>query len=185
MITTYSKKYVRENIIKLLHTYSSINVYSIIISCNTISSCILDILYQNEFIINGINIYEPIIPMCLYIRQKNVFINILILSTPLTHKIQWHYRLLNTNYRKIKYVSFPLLAQELEEKTSYSKSLERLQQQKEFIQDCDCVVLGCSHYNTIKDEILSLLKMKYNFQGVILDSNIIQLDFFINSCIEQ
>jgi glutamate racemase len=161
MINTYSINYIRENIINLLHTFNNKYVYSIIIACNSISSCIIDILFLNNFIINGINIYEPIIPICLYIQQKNIFKNILILSTPLTHKIRWHYRLLNANNRKIKYVLFPLLAKELEEGTSYSKSLDRLDQQKQFIQDCHCVVLGCSHYNTIKDEILSLLKIKY------------------------
>lgn len=181
MINTYSIHYIRENIINLLHTFNNKYVYSIIIACNSISSCIIDILFLNNFIINRIKIYEPIIPICLYIHQKNIFKNILILSTPLTEKIGWHHRFLNRSNIIIKYVSFPLLAKELEEGTSYSKSLNILRQQKEFISDCDCVVLGCSHYNAIKDEILSLLKIKYNFKGVILDSNIIQLDFFINS----
>lgn len=165
----------------ILHTFNNTYVFAIIIACNSISSCIIDILFLNNFIINRIKIYEPIIPICLYIQQKNIFKNILILSTPLTEKVGWHHRFLNRSNIIIKYVSFPLLAKELEEGTSYSKSLNILRQQKEFISDCDCVVLGCSHYNAIKDEILSLLKIKYNFKGVILDSNIIQLDFFINS----
>ena len=183
MITTYDKKYVRDNIINLISAYSYRNIHSIVIACHSISSCILDILIENNFIINNINIYEPIIPMCLYIKQNKKY-NILILSTPLTHKIRWHYRLMKSNSIKIKYVSFPLLAKELEENTSYNKSLDKLKKQKEFIENCDCVVLGCTHYNIIKDVISHELQMKYNFQGVILDSNEILLNFFIKSCVD-
>ena len=183
MITTYDKKYVRNNIINLLSTYSYKNIHSIIIACHSISSCILDILIEKNFIINKIHIYEPIIPMCLYIKQNKKY-NILILSTPLTHKIRWHYRLLKSNNINIRYVSFPVLAKEIEENTSYNKSLDRLKIQEEFIEKCDCVVLGCTHYNIIKDAISHQLQMEYNFDGVILDSNEILLDFFINSCMQ-
>jgi glutamate racemase len=184
MVSTYDKKYVRNNIIRLLNTYSYNNIHSIIIACHSISSCILDILIENKFIYNKINIYEPIIPMCLYIKQnKNK--NILILSTPLTHKIRWHYRLMKSKNINIKYLSFPTLAKELEEHTAYNKSLDKLKKQKEFIIKSDCVVLGCTHYNTIMDVISNKLKIKYNFQGVILNSNEILLNFFIKSCIEK
>jgi glutamate racemase len=183
MITTYDKKYVRDNIINLLSHFSYKNIHSIIIACHSISSCILDILFENNFIVNNINIYEPIIPMCLYIKQNKKY-NILVLSTPLTHKIKWHYRLMKYYTIKIKYVSFPLLAKEIEDNTIFNKSLERLKKQEEFIKKCDCVVLGCTHYNIIKDAILHELHHKYNFHGVILDSNEILLNFFINSCIE-
>jgi glutamate racemase len=184
MVSTYDKKYVRNNIIKLLNTYSYNNIHSIIIACHSISSCILDILIENKFIYNKINIYEPIIPMCLYIKQnKNK--NILILSTPLTHKIRWHYRLMKSKNINIKYLSFPTLAKELEEHTTYNKSLDKLKKQKEHIIKSDCVVLGCTHYNTIMDVISNKLKIKYNFQGVILNSNEILLNFFIKSCIEK
>ena len=184
MVSTYDKKYVRNNIIKLLNTYSYNNIHSIIIACHSISSCILDILIENKFIYNKINIYEPIIPMCLYIKQ-NKYKNILILSTPLTHKIRWHYRLMKSKNINIKYLSFPTLAKELEEHTTYNKSLDKLKKQKEFIIKSDCVVLGCTHYNTIMDVISNELKIKYNFQGVILNSNEILLKFFIKSCIEK
>lgn len=137
MITTYEKKYVRDNIINLLSNYSYKNIHSIIIACHSISSCILDILNENNFIINKIKIYEPIIPMCLLQKYNNI----LVLSTPLTHKIRWHSRLIKSNTIQIKYVSFPLLAKEIEDNTSYNKSLDRLKKQEEFIENCDCVVL--------------------------------------------
>jgi glutamate racemase len=166
------KNYVRYNIIKLLQTYSHTKVQSIIIACHSISSCIIDILIENKFRINNIPIYEPIIPMCFYISQhKYKYRNILILSTPLTQRMRYHYRLLKSNSRVIKYLTFPRLAKELELGLCYNKSFERLQKQKKFIEKCDCIILGCTHYNTIKGEISQEVRGKYNFKGDILDSN--------------
>jgi glutamate racemase len=176
MITTYKKQYVRDTIINLLTSYSYKNVDAIVIACHSISSCILDILLENSFVINKIKIYEPIIPMCLYIKEKKLK-KILVLSTPLTHKIRWHDRLLKSIHRQISYVSFPLLAQEIEDHAPYD--LDKLKKQKTFIETCDCVVLGCTHYNSIKDVISRELNTKYNFHGVILDSNEILINYFI------
>lgn len=180
IVTGDDKKYVRDNIMKLLLSYSHTKIHSVIIACHSISSCILDILIENNFRINNIPIYEPIVPMCSYIIQKTYKNkNILVLSTPLTRRIGWHYRLLKSKRREIKYLTFPELATELELGRSYNKSLDRLQRQKEFIEKCDCVVLGCTHYNTIKDVISTELKSKYNFKGVVLDSNEILANFFV------
>ena len=97
--------------------------------------------------------------MCLYIKENN-YKNIVILSTSLTQKIKWHYRLLNSNNITIKYITFPLLAKHI--KTNSNKinlSINRLKKQKDFFNICDCVVLGCTHYNIIKDVILDELKI--------------------------
>ena len=177
MVSSYNKNYVREHLLKILDSYSSKNIKSIIIACHSASSCILDILMKNNFILNNITIYEPIIPMCLYIK-KNKYKNILILSTPLTEKIRWHHRLLDSNNINIKYITFPLLAKQLENHNNFDESIDRLKKQQDFIKKCDCVVLGCTHYNTIKNEISDELKTKYNFKGVILDSNDILLNFY-------
>lgn len=120
--------------------------------------------------------------MCSYITQitqKTYKNKILVLSTPLTRRIGWHYRLLKSKRHTIKYLAFPVLATELELGKSYNKSLDRLQKQKEFIEKCDCVVLGCTHYNTIKDAISQELRIKYNFKGIVLDSNEILANFFV------
>jgi glutamate racemase len=180
MVSSYNKNYVRENLLEILNNYSDKKTHSIIIACHSASSCILDILIKNNFIINNINIYEPIIPMCLFIKKKK-YKNIIILSTPLTQKIKWHYRLLNSNNINIKYITFPSLAHEIENhQNKYSESIERLKKQKNFFKLCDCVVLGCTHYNIIKNIILDELKNKYDFRGVILDSNDILLNYYIN-----
>jgi len=177
MVSSYDKKFVRTNLLlKLYNEYSYKNINSIVIACHSASSCILDILIENNFNINNINIYEPIIPMCLHIKEKK-YKNILILSTPLTEKIRWHYRLLNSNNIKIKYLTFPLLAKQIENNNDFNQSIKRLKTQKEYITQCDCVVLGCTHYNIIKDVILDELS-KYNFNGVILDSNEILVKYF-------
>jgi glutamate racemase len=177
MVSSYNKHYVKEHLLKILDSYSSKNIKSIIIACHSAASCILDVLMKNNFIINDIPIYEPIIPMCLYIKEKK-YKNILILSTPLTEKIRWHQRLLDSNNVKIKYITFPLLAKQLEYHKNFDESIDRLKKQQDFIKKCDCVVLGCTHYNTIKDEILDELKTKYNFKGVVLDSNHILLEYY-------
>lgn len=171
VVVKNDKNYVRYNIIKLLRTYSHTKVQSIIIACHSISSCIIDIIIKKKFKINNIPIYEPIIPMCFYISQHNKYRNILILSTLLTRRIQCHYNLLKSNSRVIKYLTFPRLAKELELGMSYNKSLERLQKAKKFIEKCDCIILGCTHYNIIKKEISQEVRNKYNFKGDILDSN--------------
>jgi len=175
------KIYVRDKIMKLLLSYSHTKIHSVIIACHSISSCILDILIENNFTINKIPIYEPIVPMCSYIINEthNKYKNILVLSTPLTMRTRWHYRLLKSNRRVIKYLTFPELATKLELGRNYNKSLDRLQKQKEFMKKCDCVVLGCTHYNTIKDVISQELTSKYNFKGVVLDSNEILANFFV------
>jgi glutamate racemase len=184
MVSSYNKKYVRNNLLRILYNeYSYKNINSIIIACHSASSCILDILIKNNFIINNINIYEPIIPMCLYIKEKK-YKNILILSTPLTEKIRWHYKLLNLDNINIKYLTFPLLAKQIENNDNFNISIKRLKKQKEYIKKCDCIVLGCTHYNIIKDIILDELT-KYNFNGVILDSNEILLKYYISSSYDK
>ena len=177
MVSTYDKKFVRNNLLSLLYNdFSYKKVVSIIFACHTASSCILDILIENNFVINNIHIFEPITPMCKYIKEKK-YKNILILSTPLTEKIRWHYRLLVSPNRNIKYITFPLLAKQIENNSNFNQSLTRLKKQHEFIKKCDCVVLGCTHYNIIKDDILDEL-IKYNFNGVILDSNEILVKYY-------
>jgi glutamate racemase len=179
MVSSYNKDFVRSNLLPIIYNdFSYKKVVSIIIACHSASSCILDILIENNFVINNIHIFEPILPMCQYIKEKK-YKNILILSTPLTEKIRWHYRLLKSTNRNIKYITFPLLAKQIEDNSNYNNSLARLKKQKEFIKNCDCVVLGCTHYNIIKDDILDELD-KYNFNGVILDSNEILLKYYKN-----
>lgn len=178
MISDYNKEYTRKYLLQKINNISETNSRFIIIACHSASSCILDILIKNNFVINNINIFEPILPMCLYIKEKK-YKKILILSTKLTEKIRWHYRLLNSNDIQVKYITFPLLPKIIENKgKDFNKSFNRLINKKQFLKICDCVVLGCTHFNIIKDLISKELKTKYNFNGIVLDSNEILLKYF-------
>lgn len=179
MLSEYDKDYIRRNLLKILQDYSKKKIPTIIIACHTASSCILDLLIKHDFMIYNIQIFEPIMPMCQYIKEKK-YKKIVILSTPLTQKIGWHKRLLHSKDVVVKYITFLTLAKEIEDhrKDQISKSLNRLNKQKDFLKICDCVVLGCTHYNIMKDQISEELKIKYDFHGVVLDSNEVLLQYY-------
>ena len=159
------------------------NIKFIIIACHSASSCILDILIKNNFFYNDIKIFEPILPTCLYIKKNN-YKNILILSTILTKNIKWHKKLL-TLYNPniiIKYLTLQSLVKIIEndKKNEIDASINIISRQKEFINIYDCVVLGCTHCNIIEKKIKNELK-KYNFNGIVLNSNKILLQYFIKN----
>ena len=151
------------------------NIKHIIISCHTASSCILDILINNDHLIHNIKIFEPIIPMCIHIKEKK-YKNVLILSTNLTARIRWHARLLKSN---VKYITFNSLVGDIDNKNTNNihNTLEKLSNHKGVLSICDCVVLGCTHFNIIKNTISKYLKQNH-FNGEILDSNLILYNYF-------
>jgi len=181
MAGEYNKKDMRKKLLQKINNLVKLNPRFIIIACHSASSCILDILIKDNFVIDNINIFEPIVPMCFYIKKKK-YRNILILSTTLTEKTRWHYRLLNSNTVQVKYITFPLLAEKIENNSKeFNESIKRLINKKEFLKICDCVVLGCTHFNIIKSLISRKLKEKYKFNGVVIDSNEILLKHFNKS----
>ena len=172
---TTNKSNTRSCLLKKIDSFQ--NTKYIVIACHTASSCILDLLINNNNLINNIKIFEPIIPMCIYINQKK-YQNILILSTPLTGKIRWHARILQC---RVKYMMFDSLHTYIEngDSNNINRTLERLSTHKHFIPICDCVVLGCTHYNIIKNNISNYLKQN-NFTGKILDSNYVLYKYLKN-----
>ena len=176
LVSEYDKKYIKFNLMKLLIKVTKKNVKFLVIACHSASSCILDNFLKGTFCLNDICIYEPIIPTCKYITEKT-YRKILILSTEITAKIGWHRRLLSNENVEIKYLTFPTLAKKIENSDSdLEKSIMRLSRKKNFLEDCDCVILGCTHYNTIKESITNDLRNNYKFTGDILDSNEILLN---------
>ena len=181
---TWKKKYIRKGLLKILNDYNSKIVKNIIIACHSASSTIMDILMKNYYRINNIKIYEPIVPTCMYIKKKN-YKNILILSTPITEKLKWHYKLLKKKGVNIKYISITYLAYKIDDGVNIMKYLKKIKTKEKFIEKCDCVVLGCTHYNVIKKEISSELK-KYKFKGEIIDTNEILYKYFKkNACLKK
>ena len=101
----------------------------------------------------------------MFLFESKKFKNILIISTKITEKIRWHYRILNRNNVQIKYLTMPLLADEIEKhKTDFSESFIRFKIKRDFLKICDCLVLGCTHYNNIKKLINNELKTNYSFK---------------------
>lgn len=183
-VSNHNKNFVRQQLLEIINTVSLNQPHFIVIACHSASSCILDILIQNNFVINNIPIFEPILPMCYYLKEKK-YKKILILSTTLTEKIRCHYRLLNSNNVQIKYITFPHLPRRIDNNNSegINESIKRLANKKEYLKKCDCVVLGCTHFNSIKKLLSKELRNKYNFNGVILDSNEVLLKYFKKSAL--
>ena len=162
------KNYAKNILIQKINSLK--NAKYIVIACHTLSSCILDLLLKNNDLLNETKVFEPIIPMCIHIQKKK-YKNILILSTPLTARIRWHARILTS---KVKYITFDALPTHIDHNnvSSIHKDLERLSAHQHFLRTCDCVVLGCTHFNVIKKTISKYLHQN-NFTGKILDSNLI------------
>ena len=177
----FNKSRIKSELLKVLKNVSNKQVNFVVIACNSASSCILEILFKNKFLLDNIKIFEPITPMYFHIKER-CYKNILIMSTPITQKIGWHNRLLKPNKINVKYLTFPLLASRIEynNKEEISKSLKRISKKKDFLKISDCVVLGCTHFNIIKNLIFEVLKLN-EFKGVLLDSNEILLEYFIRN----
>ena len=177
---TKKKSNIRSSLLKKINNFQ--NVKYVVIACHTASSCILDILLKNNHFINNIRLFEPIIPTCLYIKKKK-YQTILILSTSKTARIRWHARILKLN---IKYMTFDLLPFDIDNNNlnNIHKTLEKLSTHKHFLPICDCVVLGCTHFNVIKNNISECLK-KNNFTGEMIDSNYILSEYFKREIIQE
>ena len=177
---TGKKSDTRTSLLKRINDFP--NIQYIVIACHTASSCILDILLKNNHLINNIRLFEPIIPTCLYIKKKK-YQTILILSTSLTARIRWHARILKLN---VKYMTFDLLPFDIDNNNlnNIHKTLEKLSIHKHFLPICDCVVLGCTHFNVIKNNISECLK-KNNFTGEIIDSNYVLSQYFKKEIIQK
>tara|TARA_Y100000389_G_scaffold178546_1_gene191814 strand:+ start:356 stop:1087 length:732 start_codon:yes stop_codon:yes gene_type:complete len=142
----------------------------VIIACHSASSSVMDKLIENNFFWGKYKVFEPIMPMCIKIKEKN-YKNIIILSTKITQKTKWHARILNDyGINNVHYITLPLLAGVIDRGENINTALEPLHHHNDIIKKADCVVLGCTHYNMVKEQIYSRLK-KHFFKGYILNSN--------------
>ena len=177
-----TKQMLRDYTLKLLITNlqskQALKNYDLcIIMCISASSSIFDILIKHHFIIANTLIIEPIIPMCLYIK-KHKLKTLLILSTPLTHKIGWISKLLNGPSFNIVYASLNLVENEITNSFKVIEAISKLITYKAFIAKCDGIVLGCSNYSLIKPIIARELKSSYNFNGELVDSSVITFNYY-------
>ena len=172
------KKTVKCVSLDIINHLSPFVFHSIIITCNTIASCLLDILLQNSFLINTLPVYEPITPTCKYI-QSHHYKHIIILSTPLTTKIRWHERLLSHTIDSILYINISIASNSIMDVECFQDIERRFKQKQNHIHCADCVLLGCSHLNEHYQTIETTLK-SYGFSGVLLNSSKILYDFVQN-----
>ena len=139
-------KVLSSNIIDFL---ISKNVDMIIIACGTISSNISDYL-RNKYSIKIIDIISPTIK---YINESN-YNKIGVLATHNTINSRVFSK--NTN-KDIKEVECPLFVPIIE-KNQYDKLDECLEMYLNNLKDRDLIILGCTHYPIIKNEIQNYLK---------------------------
>lgn len=170
------KSIIKDIMLNILKKYRNLNI---VIACHSASSSIFNLINNLEYNYN-LNIYEPIYPTCKYI-SNNYYQNVLILCTKLTFYTKYHKRILSKC--DVKYIIFPYLAYNIEtdNKFGIDKSLLRLNKKQQFLKNCCCVVLGCTHYNLIEEKIQKILNEKYNFKGEVINSNKILLDYIKSS----
>ena len=160
------KNCIRDKLLRVITSFR--NRKYLIIACHTLSSTILDLVLRHNNLLNGMKVFEPILPACMHIQKKK-YKNILILSTAVTARVRWHARFLASN---VTYITFDQLHAAIDNNdvNGIEKELKRLSARQNFISTCDCVLLGCTHFNIIKKTISKHLCQNH-FKGTIVDSN--------------
>ena len=136
------------------------NVDMIIVACGTVSSNCLDIL-KKEYQIPMISILEPTIK---YLQDSN-YNNILVMATHAT--INSHIFKNNINKNVIE-LETPKLVPMIEN-NDLSNLNNILHDYLDKYKDIDALVLGCTHYPIIKDEINKIIKTDIIDMGTLLN----------------
>ena len=131
--------------LELLVSQAKTNI--VIIACNTLSS----LIYYYDLKFKKV-VVDVVTPTIYFLRTKN-YQNICILGTKNTIKIDVYGKLLSFN---IKYIDTTDLINDLENNLDYMISLFEIIEKIE--EDCDLVILGCTHLISIKNEFRKLLK---------------------------
>ena len=129
----------------------------VIVACNTLSSIIYyyDLKFKKEVV-------DVITPTIYFLRKKK-YHNIAILCTKNTIKMDVYGKLLNAN---ILYIDSTQLIDDLENSKNYIVSFyEIIEKIKE---DCDLVILGCTHLISIKEEFRKILDIDVLSQDEVL-----------------
>lgn len=155
----------------------------IVLTCHSAASAILDLLISHDNNLFNSYVYEPIIPTCLYLQQQKCQ-NVIVLSTTTTCKVRWHQRILEQQNPDISvsYICLPRLPTVLDnyqddhKKIQLNILLQKLSNYKHLIEKCDCLVLGCSHFNGVEKNITQKLQ-QYHFSGKIINTEKILYQF--------
>ena len=146
------------------------NVKVILIACNSASASAYDELvnYVGDKA-KVINVIDPVID---YISKQNEYANIGVIGTKRTISSNTYAKKIKNKIKEIniKSLATPLFVPMIEEGFIYddiSNAIIRTYLSKQEIADIDALILGCTHYPIIKNQI----RKYYNFQIEILDSS--------------
>ncbi len=132
---------------KNIKTLLGFNVKVICVACNTLSTSVLD--YMRE--ISPV----PIIPtLPINVATKNQ--NATLMATPNT--INSNY--VKTNFNGVSLLPLPFLAKEIEDNLFNLKKVNVRFDVRGVKDGCDLIILGCTHYSFVKNEIKRLSKVK-------------------------
>lgn len=77
------------------------------------------------------------------------------------------------------YISLPKLPSAIEHHQPLGLLLQKLSSYQQLLKMCDCLVLGCSHFNGIEKIIQQKLR-QYSFSGKIINTEQIMYQFMSN-----
>ena len=63
------KNCIRDKLLRVITSFR--NRKYLIIACHTLSSTILDLVLRHNNLLNGMKVFEPIVPACMHIQKKN------------------------------------------------------------------------------------------------------------------
>ena len=156
----------------------------IVLTCHSAASAILDLLISRDHRLFNSYVYEPIIPTCLYLQQQKCQ-HVIVLSTTTTCKVRWHQRILEKQNPDISvsYICLPKLPIAVDSYQGQHQNLnhlnillQKLSNYKHLLEQCDCLVLGCSHFNGI-EKIITQKLQQYQFSGKIINTEQILYQF--------
>lgn len=149
------------------------NVKAILIACNTASAIAYKAVKEHIAKINPeiiiINVIEPVIE---YVTKRDGFKKIGVIGTKGTiNSGTYPLKIIEKNSQiEVRSLATPLLASMIEEGFVYddiSNAIIRSYLSNEKLNNIDALILGCTHYPIIKNQIRKF----YNFKTKVLDSS--------------
>mgnify|MGYP006077641679 CR=1 FL=1 len=163
-----SDQAIKDYSLKIVKFLKDKNCKAIIIACNSASSVAYKYIRKN---ITSIPIYNVIDPIINSLTNECDIKKIGVIGTKATIKSKIYQKKINNLYKSIKVVSLetPLLAPMIEEgffNQEISSAIIKSYLNNKLLNKIDSLILACTHYPLIKDDIIKFYRNKIN----ILDS---------------
>lgn len=176
---------------KIISFFLSINVDTIVIACNTLSSLILEDLKRKYSEVNIVGVIESTISKVLEYDNKNV----LVLATLNTvNSLVYKNEIERNSNNKVFQVATDL-AFLIETESPYLE--EKVKDYLSYYKDIDIIVLGCTHYKLVLDiikkysnalivssseEVSSFVNLSNDSEGSVLVYTTGDVDVFCKKC---